>query len=273
MKPTEIKKTVRERYGRIAETDGIVSCCKSSCSCTSDYDISKNLGYSEEDLVSLPEGADLGLGCGNPVALASIKEGETVIDLGSGAGIDAFLSAKRVGENGRVIGIDMTHEMLEKARNNAQKAGFTNVEFRLGEIEHLPVADNTADLVISNCVINLVPDKLKVFQEILRVLKPGGRIMISDIALKKPLSKEAQENINAWVGCIAGAVLIDDYIRLIRDAGFSDVKIIDENGNVSELWLDDPQNDGLIAESDFSKEEAKDVGSAITSLKISGVKP
>jgi SAM-dependent methyltransferase len=273
MKPTEIKKMVRERYGKIAVNDGSTSCCGSSCSCDSDYDVSKNLGYSADDLISLPEGADLGLGCGNPVALASIKPGEVVIDLGSGAGIDAFLSAKRVGEKGSVIGVDMTHEMLEKARNNAKKAGFKNVEFRLGEIEHLPVADNTADLVISNCVINLVPDKLKVFKEVLRVLKPGGRIMISDIVLKRPLPQEAQENINAWVGCIAGAIPENEYLGLIREAGFKNVKIMDEDGGISRVWLNDPASEGLIADSGLSNEAAKDVGSAITSLKISGVKP
>ena len=188
-------------------------------------EFAKSIGYLEEELKAIPDEANLALSCGNPTALANLKEGEIVLDLGSGAGFDCFLAATKVGPNGKVIGVDMTPEMIEKARENAKKNGVCNVEFRLGEIENLPVADNSVDVVISNCVINLSADKPRVFQEIYRVLKPGGRIAISDIALLKKLPKRIQESIEAYVGCVGGAMLIDKYKRIVEESGLKDVKV------------------------------------------------
>ncbi len=192
-------------------SSGTKSCCGSGSISTA-REISKNIGYSDADIDAVPEGANLGLGCGNPVALASLKEGETVLDLGSGAGFDSFLAAERVGTEGKVIGVDMTPDMLDKARENARKGNYKNVEFRLGEIENLPVADNAVDVIISNCVINLAPDKKRVFDEAFRVLKPGGRLMVSDIVLTKELPAALKNSIEAYVGCVAGASKKDDYL-------------------------------------------------------------
>ena len=209
MKETEVKKSVREGYAKIAQQES--SCCNNESSCCGSTDlarnISQNIGYSDEEMNAVPEGANLGLGCGNPTALASLKEGETVLDLGSGAGFDCFLAANQVGEKGRVIGVDMTPEMIIKARENAEKGGYDTVEFRLGEIENLPAADNSADVIISNCVINLAPDKSRVFRDAYRVLKPGGRLMVSDIVLTKELPEAIKNSITAYVGCVSGAML------------------------------------------------------------------
>lgn len=227
----EIKKAVRDRYGAHA-TSG-TSCCGSGSSCCGPAptlrDISSGLGYDVNELEEIPEGADLGLGCGNPLALLELQPGETVLDLGSGAGIDCFLAAKRVGPTGRVIGVDMTHEMLERARRNAAESGLSNVEFRLGEIEHLPVADGEVDVIISNCVVNLVPDKSAVFRDAFRVLKPGGRLSISDMVLLGEIPVAVRDSIDAYTACLSGAILRDDYLQLIRDAGFVDVEITSES--------------------------------------------
>lgn len=223
MNEESAKKLVREAYGRIAKEQ--TSCCPSPCSATDKASFSKQIGYSEQELALLPEGANLALGCGNPTALASLREGEVVLDLGSGAGVDCFIAAEKVGQAGKVIGVDMTPEMIEKARENAKKAGLANVEFRLGEIEHLPVADNSVDVVISNCVINLVPDKAQVFSEIFRVLKPGGRVAISDLALSQPLPESIRNDVFAYVGCIAGAITLEEYENVLKSAGFSNIKI------------------------------------------------
>ena len=190
--------------------------------------MSKRIGYTDDELETVPEGANLGLGCGNPVALASLREEETVLDLGSGAGFDCFLAANKVGKTGKVIGVDMTPEMLEKARENAKKGGYSNVEFRLGEIENLPVADNSVDVMISNCVINLSPDKRRVFAEAYRVLRPNGRLMVSDIVLLKELPAFVMNSLEAYVSCVSGAMIREEYLRTIENAGFKEVKIVDE---------------------------------------------
>jgi SAM-dependent methyltransferase len=231
MDDAQIKEMVRARYGGIAEAAGAASCCAPASSCCGDTapgtpaDKSRKMGYSDAELAAVPDGANLGLGCGNPQAIAALKPGEVVVDLGSGAGFDCFLAAKQVGATGRVIGVDMTHEMLKKARENAARISAANVEFRLGELEHLPVADNTADVILSNCVINLVPDKAQVFREAFRVLKPGGRLAVSDVVNTAPLSPELQADIALLCGCIAGAAPIDRIEAWLVQAGFIDVQV------------------------------------------------
>ncbi len=216
------QKIVREAYGKIVQKQEGCGC--GTCGPDTE-EFAKSIGYSEEELKSIPDEANLALSCGNPTALASLKKGEVVLDLGSGAGFDCFLAAAKVGQKGKVIGVDMTPEMVEKARVNAKKNEVENVEFRLGEIENLPVADNLVDVVISNCVINLSADKPRVFQEAYRALKPGGRIVISDIALLKELPKRIQESIEAYVGCVGGAILIDKYKKIVEASGLKNVKI------------------------------------------------
>jgi len=274
MKEEKIKKAVREGYAEVAKSESTCYTQPGSC-CGPDLatDISKNIGYSDEDIDAVPEGANLGLGCGNPVALASLQEGETVLDLGSGAGFDCFLSAKKVGREGHVIGIDMTPEMLEKARENAAKAGFDNVEFRLGEIEHLPVADNSVDAVISNCVINLVPDKRAVFSDSFRVLKPGGRLMVSDIVLLKELPDAIKESVSAYVGCLAGAMMKEEYIGAIESAGFTRVEITEEKSFPIKLMANDPTAKAVIENMDIPREKLADVAEAAVSISVRAVKP
>jgi arsenite methyltransferase len=229
MDAQQIKEMVRSRYGAIAAESG--SCCApaaatdSCCGPAEPAKDARRLGYSEAELAALPEGADLGLGCGNPQAFAQLRPGETVVDLGSGAGMDCFIAAEAVGPEGHVIGVDMTHEMLAKARANAARVGAANVEFRLGEIEHLPIADASADCVISNCVVNLVPDKAQVYREAWRVLKPGGRIAISDVVNVAPLPPELAQDPALLCGCVAGAVSAPKIEAMLADAGFTDIRI------------------------------------------------
>lgn len=241
----DIRNKVRESYSKVAEASnnqqstGIESSC---CGVSDDIDIntlnSLRLGYSSDDLESVPDGADMGLGCGNPRAIAALSVGETVVDLGSGGGFDAFLAAREVGESGKVIGIDMTPSMISKARNNADKARFETVEFRLGEIEYLPVADNTVDVIISNCVINLSPNKARVFSEAYRILKPGGRLAISDVVASCEMPDEMKNDLELYSGCMAGASLINDLEIYMRDAGFQEIKISpkDESKDFIQDW-------------------------------------
>jgi arsenite methyltransferase len=240
-----VRQAVRTRYGSIAETRGSAagcceptSCCETSMPSTLD-EKAYAMGYSAEETAAVPEGANLGLGCGNPTAIAALQAGETVLDLGSGAGFDCFLAARAVGNTGHVIGVDMTPEMLRKARENAAKGGFTNVEFRLGEIEHLPVADASVDVILSNCVINLSPEKSQVFREAYRVLKPGGRLAISDVVTTAPLPEEIQNDLSFKTCCVAGAALIDDFQQMLREVGFIDICIEpkDESKTFIRTWV------------------------------------
>jgi len=276
MNEEDIKEIVRKSYAKIAKNDS--SCCNAQTSCCQNtYDTnnetSKRIGYSEEEVKSVPEGANLGLGCGNPVALASLKEGETVLDLGCGAGFDCFLAVNRVGKNGKVIGVDMTPEMIDKARMNLRKGKYQNVEFRLGEIENLPVADGTVDVVISNCVINLSPDKKRVFKEAFRALKPGGRLMVSDIVLLSGLPERIKKNVQAYVECVAGAEMKDKYLELIEEAGFQEIKIIEETQFPIEDIINDPTAQEIIKTSKIAVEEAKKIPNFLASIRVSGFKP
>lgn len=274
MKKAETKKIVRENYARVAVKRS--SCCgpENTCCGTSDTSrgISQKIGYTKDELRSVPEGADLGLGCGNPVAIASLKEGETVLDLGSGPGLDCFLAAGKVGTNGKVIGIDMTAEMIEKARENAAKGNYANVEFRLGEIENIPVADNSVDVVISNCVINLSPEKDRVFRETFRVLKPGGRIMVSDVVLSSPLPDFIKNSVDAYVGCISGAITKTEYLDTVKAAGFQDVCIVDEVNVPVEEWVNDPIVKTITEKMNVTIEQAKEVLNTVASVKVKAVK-
>jgi len=255
---TEIRDIVREKYGKIAEGDS------AGCSCSNGVDanvVLNHLGYTLEQAEAIPDGANLGLGCGNPLAHAAVKRGETVLDLGSGAGIDAFLAAREVGPTGRVIGVDMAASMLRRARENAEKGGYTNVEFRLGEIENLPVADATVDVIISNCVINLSPEKPRVFAEALRVLKPGGRLLVSDLVLSRALPESVRKRVEDHVGCVAGTLPKDDYVRQIREAGFAGVEVVEErNYEADPDVLPDVPKDAM------------DTWNAVLSVKIRAVK-
>jgi len=230
------------------------------------------IGYSEDEMTAVPEGANLGLGCGNPTAMASLKEGETVLDLGAGAGFDCFLAANKVGKRGKVIGVDMTPEMIDKARANARKGKYTNVEFRLGEIENLPAADNSVDVIISNCVINLSPNKKRVFEEAFRVLSPKGRLMVSDIVLLRELPESIRENVEAYAGCISGAEIKDKYIELIQKAGFQEVRIIEEKTYPLEYIISESAAQEIVKSLDMSLAEVKEAANSVVSVKVSAEK-
>lgn len=239
VKHDEIRQAVREQYGRVAESDGCgcgPACCGSTPSAAAV--LSQGLGYSAAETAQVPEGANMGLGCGNPQAIAELKAGETVLDLGSGGGFDCFLAARQVGDTGQVIGIDMTPAMISKARANAEKGNYRNVEFRLGEIENLPVADGTADVIISNCVINLSPNKPRVFTEAFRALKPGGRLAISDVVAFSTLPEEIKRDLALFTGCMAGAPLISEVEDMLKVAGFQQIRIVpkDESKEFIRDW-------------------------------------
>ncbi len=269
MKEEKVRKMVRKGYGKIATAEK--SSC--GCGCGSLENVSEQIGYSKEDLNSLPAGANLNLGCGNPVAMASLKPGETVIDLGSGGGIDCFLASKKVGLKGKVIGVDMTAEMLDKARANCKRGKYTNVEFRLGEIENLPVADNTADIIISNCVINLSPNKQQVFNEAFRVLKSKGRLMISDMVLLKDIPQAIMENVQAYIGCVAGAEKKNDYLNQIKQAGFEKVEVVEETKLPYEALLSDATAKQIMKKLGITSEKAAELFGDVVSIKVSATKP
>jgi len=276
VKDDKIKKIVREGYAKVAKKD--TTCCDDtpapcSCSTSTSEEISRRIGYSKKDLEAVPEGANLGLGCGNPIALASLKKGEKVLDLGSGAGFDCFLASRRVGKSGKVIGVDMTPEMIDKARENIRKGKYPNVEFRLGEIENLPVADNTVDVVISNCVINLSPDKKRVFEEAFRVLKPNGRLMVSDIVLLKKLPEVIRKNVQAYIGCLSGAEMKDVYLKTIKNSGFRDVRVVEEDFFPVENMANDPTAQAIIKTKKVPVEELKNIAHTVASVKVSAFKP
>jgi len=247
-----IRKAVREQYGKVAESDNSgYGCSATSCCDESDTDAktaSMELGYSYTDVNQVPDGANMGLGCGNPKAIASLKPGETVLDLGSGGGFDCFLAVREVGESGQVIGVDMTSEMVSKARANADKVGYINVDFRLGEIENIPVANGMVDVIISNCVINLSPEKPKVFQESIRVLKPGGRLAISDVVATAELPEQLKNDMALFTGCMSGASSITDIESMLKDAGFEDIEVKpkDESRDFIRNWVPDSKIEDYV---------------------------
>jgi len=273
-----IKEEVRARYARAARTGS--SCCgpaQGPCGCGQPAEgraeASRMIGYSAEELANIPADADLGLGCGNPSALAGLKPEEVVLDLGAGAGIDCFLASRKVGPAGRVIGVDMTPDMIDRARNNVRKMGLANVEFRLGEIENLPAADGSVDVIISNCVINLSTDKPRVFREAFRVLRPGGRLMVSDLALKGPIPQALRDSPEVYTACVGGALLRDDYLEFVREAGFREVAIVSERAYPAELILEDTAMPDAAEKLGMSREELERHLASVLSLSVRASKP
>jgi len=277
MDTNSVKQSVVESYGKLAKTtnNGIFSKLFACCDPTANANkVGEAIGYTKEELASVPENSNLGVGCGNPSALAGIKKGETVIDLGSGAGFDAFIVSPLVGEAGKIIGIDLSDEMLDLARKNAKKGDYKNVEFIKGDIEQLPLEDELADQVISNCVINLSLKKGDVYKEAYRVLKKGGKISISDIILEKELPEFVKDSLAGHIACVSGAEKLDDYIGYVKDAGFKDIKIDSKTAFPLELMLADPQVQKIANEMNFSldSEEAKDIASRVKSISLTARK-
>jgi len=274
VKEKEIKRAVREGYASIAKQATSYYATRSCCGCAeAPEEISRRMGYTEEEIQAVPPESNLGLGCGNPVALASLKEGEIVLDMGAGAGFDCFLASTRVGPKGKVIGVDMTSEMVEKARTNARKAGYTNIDFRQGDLENMPVADNYVDVVISNCVINLVPNKKMVFKEAFRVLKAGGRLAVSDVVLRKELPDFVRQSTKAYIGCLAGAIIKEDYLKIIESVGFEDVHVVEEMAFPIESLICDTSGPATIEMPKISAEDIKEAEDSVSSIKVSAIKP
>jgi arsenite methyltransferase len=276
MNNEKIQKNVKSGYANIVKRNtkksflpNIFQCCDPKEIAT---DIGKKIGYSEEELRNVPEEANLGIGCGNPTGLASIKKGETILDLGSGAGFDCFLASKETGETGKVIGVDITPEMVAQAKKNADKGNYKNVEFKVGEIENLPIESNSIDLIISNCVINLSNQKDQVFREAFRVAKSNGRIMISDIILLHDLPDCVKNSVEGHIACLAGAVRKEDYINAIARAGFSDISIDKEASFPIELMLNDPIAEKIVRENNLTEKEIKSIANSIASISISAKK-
>ncbi len=277
MDTTSVKQTVIDSYGKLAKSKSsgrlskLFACCDPSDHAKK---VAVNIGYSKEDLDQVPEESNLGVGCGNPSALAGIKQGETVVDLGSGAGFDAFIVSRIVGQNGKVIGIDLSDEMLDLARKNAVKSHYTNVEFLKGDIEELPLTNSMANHVISNCVINLSLNKDKVYKEAYRVLKDGGKLSISDIVLERELPHFVKDSLAGHIACVSGAEKLEDYLQYVKDAGFKNVKVESKSEFPLELMLTDPQVMKIAREMNFNldSEQAKDIASSVTSISLSAIK-
>jgi arsenite methyltransferase len=276
MKNEQIKENVKTGYAAIVNRStkksflpAIFQCCDPKGMVA---DVSRKIGYSEEELKNVPEDSNLGIGCGNPTALASIKKGETILDLGSGAGFDCFLASKETGETGKVIGVDITPEMVAQATKNAKKGNYKNIEFKVGEIENLPIETQTVDLIISNCVINLSNQKEQVFNEAFRVLKPSGRMMISDIILLKELPEYVKNSVEGHIACLSGAVKKEDYLNAISAAGFNNIRIDKQSVFPIELMLTDPIAQKIITDNNLSQKEIDDIAGSIASLSISANK-
>ncbi len=276
MNNEQIQKNVKSGYADIVKRNtkksflpNIFQCCDPKEIAT---DIGKKIGYSEEELKNVPEDANLGIGCGNPTALASIKKGETILDLGSGAGFDCFLASRETGETGRVIGVDITPEMVAQAKKNAEKGNYKNVEFKVGEIENLPIENDSVDLIISNCVINLSNQKEQVFKEAFRVAKPNGTIMISDIILLNDLPDYVKNSVEGHIACLAGAVRKEDYINAITKAGFTDIRIDKEANFPIELMLNDPIAEKIVRENNLTEKDISAIANSIASISISAKK-
>ncbi len=274
MEKKSIKEAVKERFAATVKQSGSCGCSKKANYLDEEFiqTAGKVAGYSDRELQSVPEGANLGLGCGNPVALAAIKEGDVVLDLGSGAGVDCFLVSNIVGPKGKVIGVDMTPEMVEKARETAWNNNYRNVEFRLGEIEKLPVDSSSVDVIISNCVINLSTDKPRVFQEAYRVLKPGGTLMVSDMVLLEDLPDYVHNSVEAYVRCVGGAMRKDQYLNAIKQAGFEEISVVGESHYPAELIAEQPVLKELIEKLNVPMSEVQRIGKTVVSLKVSAKK-
>ena len=278
--PDQIRELVREGYGSIAAAGG--ACCSAKPSCCGSApaaaeELARHIGYPADDLAALPEGANMGLSCGNPNALAALQPGEVVLDLGAGGGFDVFIASGKVGPTGRAIGVDMTPGMLAKARKNLvayrEDTGLDNVEFRLGEIEHLPMADHSVDVVISNCVINLIPNKRMAFREAFRVLKPGGRLAVSDVVLLKELPEFVKSSTEAYIGCLAGAIMKDDYLDIIKSIGFRDVRVVAESRFHVESLISERSGCSTPTDPAITPEQQKKVADSVLSIKICAIKP